>query len=222
MFSILWYINMTWQQLKAKSFDKVPHQKLLLKLARYGITGKVFRWMEAFLTQRKQRVVIDGKCSDWVNVESSVPQGTVTGPIDFLVFINDLPKNLTSSVKLFADDCIVFRKIAGPEDAGMLQKDLDALTAWQSKSEMNIPKEIWSSVPDPLLSTIDCILGLTQLCRLSSPAAVQVAWSCCREVGQYYIKSVENSKIAKHTLPPWIFYEPDLSKCTSFVTQFIT
>ena len=88
--------------------------------------------------------------------------------------------------------------------------------------EMNIPKEIRSSVPDPLLSTIDCILGLTQLCRLSSPAALQVAWSCCREFGQYYIKSVENSKIAKHALPPWIFYEPDLSKCTSFVTQFIT
>ena len=88
--------------------------------------------------------------------------------------------------------------------------------------EMNIPKEIRSSVPDPLLSTIDCILGLTQLCRLSSPAALQVAWSCCREVGQYYIKSIENSKIAKHALPPWIFYEPDLSKCTNFGTQFIT
>ena len=57
--------------------------------------------------------------------------------MDFLVFINDLPQNLTSSVKLFADDCIVFRKIASPEDAGMLQKDLDALTAWQSKWQMN-------------------------------------------------------------------------------------
>ena len=88
--------------------------------------------------------------------------------------------------------------------------------------EMNIPKELRSSVPDPLLSTIDSILGLTQLCRLSSPAALQVAWSCWREVGQYYIKSVENLKIAKHSLPPRIFSEPDLSKCTSFVTQFIT
>ena len=121
----------------AKAFDKVPHQRLLLKLARYGIRGKALRWTEAFLTQRKQRVVIDGKCSDWVDVESSVPQGTVTGPMDFLVFINDLPQNLRSSVKLFADDCTVFRKIAGPEDAGMLQKDLDALTAWQSKWQMN-------------------------------------------------------------------------------------
>ena len=73
---------------------------------------------------RKQCVVIDGKCSDWVDVESSVPQGTVTGPVDFLVFINDLPQNLTSSIKLFASDCIVFRKIAGSEEAGMLQKDL--------------------------------------------------------------------------------------------------
>ncbi|PIK40942.1 putative RNA-directed DNA polymerase from mobile element jockey-like [Apostichopus japonicus] len=120
----------------AKAFDKVPHRRLLLKLDRYGIRGKALNWTEAFLTQRKQRVVIDGKCSEWVDVKSSVPQGTVTGPMDFLVFINDLPQNLTSSVKLFADDCIVFRKVAGPEDAGMLQKDLDVLTAWQSKWQM--------------------------------------------------------------------------------------
>lgn len=120
----------------AKAFDKVPHRRLLLKLDRYGIRGKALNWTEAFLTQRKQRVVIDGKCSEWVDVKSSVPQGTVTGPMDFLVFINDLPQNLTSSVKLFADDCIVFRKVSGPEDAGMLQKDLDVLTAWQSKWQM--------------------------------------------------------------------------------------
>ena len=86
--------------------------------------------------QRKQRVVIDGKCSDWVNVDSSVPQGTVTGPLDFLMFINDLPERLSSNVKLFADDCKVYRKIAGSEDDGNLPKDLDMLTEWQSRWQM--------------------------------------------------------------------------------------
>ena len=120
----------------AKAFDKVPHNRLLIKMQRYGIRGKTLQWTESFLTQRKQRVVIDGKCSEWVNVDSSVPQGTVTGPLDFLMFINDLPEKLSSNVKLFADDCIVYRKIAGSEDAGNLQKDLDMLTEWQSRWQM--------------------------------------------------------------------------------------
>ncbi|XP_072022667.1 uncharacterized protein [Amphiura filiformis] len=67
----------------AKAFDKVPHQRLLLKMSRYGIRGKTLKWTEAFLTQRKQRVVIEGKSSEWIKVESSVPKGTVTGPMDF-------------------------------------------------------------------------------------------------------------------------------------------
>jgi hypothetical protein len=117
-----------------KAFDKVPHRRLLMKMANYGICGKALNWIEAFLTQRKQRVVVDGQNSEWVNVESSVPQGTVTGPLDFLIFINDLPCQLTSNCRLFADDCIVYRKIAGPEDAGLLQKDFDALGSFHVKS----------------------------------------------------------------------------------------
>ena len=89
-----------------------------------------------FLTCRKQRVVIDGESSDWVKVESSVPQGTVTGPLDFLLFINDLPDDITTNVRLFADDCILYTTVAGPEDAGKLQADLDTLTRWQSKWQM--------------------------------------------------------------------------------------
>ena len=118
----------------------------------------------------------------------------------------------------FKHVCLIF---APPHLASIVYFYCIVLFSVLFEAEMNIPKEIRSSVPDPLLSTIDCILGLTQLCRLSSPAALQVTWSCCGEVGQYYIKSVENSKISKHALSPWIFYEPDLSKCTSFVTQFI-
>ena len=70
-----------------KAFDKVPHQRLLIKLQRYGIRGKTLNWIRAFLTNRKQRVVVEGETSEWVKVDSSVPHGTVTGPLDFLLFI---------------------------------------------------------------------------------------------------------------------------------------
>ena len=119
-----------------KAFDKVPHRRLLLKLWRYGIRGNIHKWIEGFLTQRRQRVVIDGEFSPWVDVESSVPQGTVTGPLDFLLFINDLPDDINNHVRLFADDCILYSKVAGPEDASSLQKDLDTLTSWQNKWQM--------------------------------------------------------------------------------------
>jgi hypothetical protein len=119
-----------------KAFDKVPHIRLLLKLWRYGIRGKIHKWIEGFLTHRKQCVLIDGESSEWVKVESSVPQGTVTGPLDFLLFINDLPDNITTNVRLFADDCILYSTVAGPEDAGRLQQDLDTLTKWQTKWQM--------------------------------------------------------------------------------------
>jgi hypothetical protein len=119
-----------------KAFDKVPHNRLLMKLNRYGIRGTTHNWIRTFLTQRKQRVIIDGDSSEWVEVDSSVPQGTVTGPLMFLIFINDLPNNISSHVRLFADDCILYRNVAGSEDASRLQTDLDTLTEWQLKWQM--------------------------------------------------------------------------------------
>ncbi len=120
-----------------KAFDKVPHKRLILKLNRYGIRGKTLNWIENFLTQRKQRVVVEGDYSEWVRVESSVPQGTVTGPLYFLLFINDLPDGIKGHVRLFADDCILYNTIAGPEDASRLQSDLDTLTSWQNRWQMD-------------------------------------------------------------------------------------
>ena len=119
-----------------KAFDKVPHQRLLLKLWRYGIRNKTHAWIKSFLTNRKQRVIVDGENSPWVDVESSVPQGTVTGPLDFLLFINDLPESLSCNVRLFADDCILYTNISSDEDAARLQEDLDRLTQWQNTWQM--------------------------------------------------------------------------------------
>ena len=92
----------------SKAFDKVPHKRLMTKLMNYGITGPTLKWIESFLVHRTQRVVIDGEASDWANVASGVPQGTVLGPILFLAYINDLPKYVKSSTRLFADDCVLY------------------------------------------------------------------------------------------------------------------
>ena len=119
-----------------KAFDKVPHQKLLLKLAHYGIRGNQLKWVDSFLTNRTQRVVVNGQASEYAKVRSGVPQGTVLGPLLFLTYINDLPSYVNSTVRLFADDCVVYRKIAIPQDCQALQTDLTNLCTWEDKWQM--------------------------------------------------------------------------------------
>ena len=117
----------------SKAFDKVAHHRLLAKLENYGVRGSLHKWIASFLLDRKQRVVVDGKNSDWVKVDSGVPQGTVLGPILFLAFINDLPSAVKSSVRLFADDCVMYRPVHSQEDCRLLQEDLDKLSEWEDK-----------------------------------------------------------------------------------------
>ena len=120
----------------SKAFDTVPHRRLMAKLQHVGIRNNILSWIETFLTKRYQQVVVDGEFSQCSPVESGVPQGTVLGPLLFLVYINDLPDNLSSSVRLFADDCIVYREIKGPEDAKILQNDVNHLCNWETKWQM--------------------------------------------------------------------------------------
>ena len=111
----------------AKVFDKVPHRRILYKLGYYEIRGSTHRWISSWLYSRSQQVVLDGQASDPVPVLSGVPQGSVFGPVLYVVFINDLPDNIRSSVRLFADDCVLYRNICSPSDCLILQDDLDRL-----------------------------------------------------------------------------------------------
>ena len=125
----------------SKAFDKVSHALLIHKLRHYGLTQKTCRWIENFLTDRTQSVVVGGAKSDPVPVESGVPQGSVLGPSLFLLYINDLPSGLSSTVRLFADDTMCHNDVCTTSDQHLLQEDLDKLASWEEKWKMSFHPE---------------------------------------------------------------------------------
>ena len=120
----------------AKAFDKVPHRRLFHKLEYYGIRGSTHKWINSWLSGRTQQVASDGQASDPVPVLSGVPRGSVLGPVLFLIFINDLLDNIRSSVRLFADDCVLYRNIHSGQDCLALQEDLTSLGQWEADWQM--------------------------------------------------------------------------------------
>ena len=92
----------------SKAFDVVPHERLLHKLEHYGIRGKNINWIQNLLTNRTQKLVVDGSSSESARMKSGVPQGTVLGTLLFFTYINDLPSTFFSQARLFANDCILY------------------------------------------------------------------------------------------------------------------
>ncbi len=119
-----------------KAFDRVAHQRLIHKLDYYGVRDKNLAWITSFLENRRQRVVLDGKHSEELDVLSGVPQGTVLGPVLFLCFINDIADKLDSNIRLFADDALLYRVIENEADADQLQADLSSLEQWATEWQM--------------------------------------------------------------------------------------
>ena len=126
----------------AKAFDKVDHQILIQKLKNIGIGGNLCKWVENFLHDRKQVVVVDGVLSSIANVLSGVPQGTVLGPLLFLIFSNDMENFVgSSSIGLFADDTRLSKAISQSSDSCYLQKDLESITKWSIENNMKLHED---------------------------------------------------------------------------------
>lgn len=120
-----------------KAFDRVSHQLLLHKLQAYGVDGNLLKWIEDWLCGRVQRVVVKGSVSEWVDVTSGVPQGSVLGPILFTIFINDIDDGLINRILKFADDTKTFGKVRDEHDARLLQNDLNHLVDWSTRWGMD-------------------------------------------------------------------------------------
>ena len=114
----------------AKAFDTVPHKRLMAKLRTYGIRGNILNWISAFLSQRTQVVVVNGEKSTLGYILSGIPQGSVLGPILFVIYIDDILEKVCSDGLLFADDTKIFKCIISREDALALQADIQTLEQW--------------------------------------------------------------------------------------------
>ena len=120
----------------AKAFDKVPHKRLIKKLEAHGISGNVSRWIKNWLKDRRQRVNINGKTSNWADVLSGVPQRSVLGPLLFLIYINDIDDGIISKIWKFADDTKICKNIKNERDVEILRKDLEQLYKWSEDWQM--------------------------------------------------------------------------------------
>ncbi|KAK7108399.1 hypothetical protein V1264_016145 [Littorina saxatilis] len=124
-----------------KAFDSVPHRRLVLKTEAHGIGGRILAWIADFLSERRQCVVVNGVQSSEAEVTSGIPQGSVLGPMLFVLYINDLPNVVANYVRIFADDTKVYTRSDVEGAPQTLQKDLDSLQDWSQQWLMNFHPE---------------------------------------------------------------------------------
>ena len=122
-----------------KAFDKVSHGRLLLKLRAYGIDGSLHAWIRAFLSDRRQRVTVNEANSSWAPVTSGVPQGSVLGPLLFVIFIDDMPEvvDADSLLIMYADDAKLSREVKSVDDQETEQEDINRLAEWGDENGMS-------------------------------------------------------------------------------------
>ena len=138
----------------SKAFDKVWHDGLCFKLRQNGINNKLLDLISSFLSNREQRVVLNGIESNWAKIYSGVPQGSVLGPLLFLIYINDLTDNINSRIKLFADDSSLFIKVKNIEEAhSMLTSDLNTISTWAHQWKMQFNPDITKQAIEVIFST---------------------------------------------------------------------
>jgi hypothetical protein len=175
----------------SKAFDRVYHDGLIFKLKQLGIEGKLLEWLKSYITSRKQKVVLNGQSSGIKTINAGVPQGSILAPLLFLVFVNDITRNINSKIYLYADDTSIQREIVGPQDFETINNDLQTLSNWASQWRVqfnaNKTKFIYFSLkrnipPLPVLylnntpiEQIDCHkhLGLTLDSRLEWKAHIE-------------------------------------------------
>ena len=151
----------------SKAFDKVWHDGLIFKLKQNGVSGSLLMFFQNYLNNRKQRVVLNGSYSSYKTVESGVPQGSVLGPLLFLIYINDLERDVKSNIKFFADDTMLFSIVKDPAiSANDLNHDLNTIHQWaqQWKMEFN---------PDPSKQATEVLFS----CKKSSPQHPQLIFN---------------------------------------------
>ena len=156
----------------SKAFDKVWHPGLLFKLKQNGIGGNLLNTLENYLCDRKQRVVLNGNDSNWEPICSGVPQGSVIGPLLFLLYINDLTDNISANIKLFADDSSLFVKVSNVEAAHRtLKHDLDVITSWANQWKMKFNPDISKQAVEVVFSSKYNRVAHPNLCFNGIPVA---------------------------------------------------
>ena len=143
------------------------HEGLLFKLQQNGISGSLLNLFQNYLNDRKRRVVLNGSFSEFTSIESGVPQGSILGPLLFLIYINDLEINIKSNIKFFADDTILYSIVKDPNLSAIdLNHDLDVINKWahQWKFEFN---------PDPLKQATEVLFS----CKNNAPNHPQIIFN---------------------------------------------
>ena len=177
----------------SKAFDKVWHEGLLFKLKQNRISGQILNLLTSYLDKRKQRVLLNDYESHWAIVESGVPQGSVLGPLLFLIYINDLEKGIKSKIKFFADDTSLFSIVTDPTlTASELNYDLKLIEQWAYLWKMSFN-------PDPNKQAIEVCFSH----KINSPTHTPLYFNnheVCSAAHHKHLDLILDSKLtfAKH------------------------